>query len=115
MTRADILEYAEDRYGTLPDYPFARYPEYAVLRRRDGKWYAVLLTVAKNQLGLEGDTPIEILNVKCDPVLAGSLRTREEVFPAYHMNKEHWISILMDSPFPKEEVYSLMDWSYHSR
>jgi len=37
---------------------------------------------------------------------------REEILPAYHMNKKHWITIALDSPFPKEEIYDLISLSY---
>ena len=29
-----------------------------------------------------------------------------------YMNKEHWITIVLDSPFPEEEIYNLINFSY---
>ena len=39
----------------------------AVLRHKNGKWYAVIMTVEKSKLGLEGKEPVDIMDVKCDP------------------------------------------------
>ena len=44
------------------------------------------------KIGLTGEGEVDILNVKCDPILSGSLRMQPGFFPAYHMNKEKWIS-----------------------
>ena len=40
------------------------------------------------------------------------LRGQRGILPAYHMNKEHWITIVLDSPFPEEEIYNLINLSY---
>ena len=84
-----------------------------MLRRKDKSWYAAVLQVPREKLGQNGTDKVEILNLKCDPLLIGSLKKQEGVYPAYHMNKEHWISIALDSAISKEEIYALLDWSYH--
>lgn len=56
------------------------------------------MEVGRDKLGLPGDGEVDILNVKSDPMLIGSYRTQKGFFPAYHMNKENWISILLDQP-----------------
>ena len=62
----------------------------------------------------EGDsgTIIDIVDVKVEPELVGSLRLKEGIFPAYHMNKEHWITIKLDNNFSESELKSLIDGSY---
>ena len=44
--------------------------------------------------------------------LIGSLRLKEGFFPAYHMNKEKWITIFLDGTVPKNEICDLLDLSY---
>ena len=74
MTRQELFALAEKRYGTAPEYPWQ--DDNAVLRRKDNeKWYAVVLRVAASKLGLAETGELELLNVKCDPVLLASLRT----------------------------------------
>lgn len=54
----------------------------------------------------------DILNVKCNPLLTGSLLKREGIFPAYHMNKPRWVSLLLDGPLPDEGIIGLLLISY---
>ena len=67
---------------------------------------------ARDRLGLPGSGTVDILNVKCDPALGGFLRTREGFHPAYHMNKEKWLTIRLDGSVPEEEIKNLIDLSY---
>ena len=60
----------------------------------------------------EGDELIDVLNLKCDPIAAQSLRARPGILPAYHMNHAQWISVLLDGTVPAEEIYPLIDMSY---
>ena len=69
-TRGAILTYVRKKFGTEPEYPWARYPHYAVLRHQQGrKWYALIMDVPPDRLGLDGDGPVEIINLKSDGVL----------------------------------------------
>ena len=63
-------------------------------------------------LGLSGDGTVDVLNVKCDPMLAGSLRQQDGFHPAYHMNKDKWLSVRLDGSAPDNEIKSLIDLSY---
>ena len=99
MDRQQVFSYVKQRYHTLPDYPWA--DQNAVLRHRNNqKWYALIMEVSREKLGLLDEGTVQIMNVKCDPALIGSLRTREGYHPAYHMNKENWISVRLDGSVP---------------
>lgn len=111
MTREEIFKFAEDYFGTKPEYPWEDTPEAAVLRNKNKKWYGLLMSVQKNRLGLDGEEKTDILNVKCDPILIGSLRLEKGFLPAYHMNKTHWITILTDE-VSKEQITDLISLSY---
>lgn len=67
---------------------------------------------AQGKLGLQGEGILEIVNLKCDPVLVGSLRSEPGFFPAYHMNKENWISVALDGSVPDSKIKMLLDLSY---
>ena len=111
--KEQILSYAKKTYKTLPDAPFSTAPAYSVLRHADTrKWYALFMDVPQNRLGMEGDKRVDILNIKCDPILSGSLRLRKGFLPAYHMNRENWLTILLDGTVDAEEIYPLLDMSY---
>lgn len=109
----DVFDYAANTYGTEPDYPFPTAPTYAVLRHLSSrKWFALFGDVRRDRLGLTGEGKIDILNVKCDPILSGSLLMQEGYYPAYHMNHDSWITILLDGTVPLDEILHLLDLSY---
>lgn len=68
--------------------------------------------MSKSKFGIKSDNAVDILNLKSDPILIGSLRLKEGFFPAYHMNKEKWITIFLDGTVPKNEICDLLDLSY---
>lgn len=113
MNRNSVIEYARINYGTEPEYPWEKYPEYAVLRNAaSGKWYAVIMRVKRSFLGLDGEGTVDVINVKCDPVTVGSLRLKSGFLPAYHMNKDRWVSILLDGTVGEDEIFPLIDESF---
>lgn len=108
-----VIEYCVSNYGSEPDHPWAKHPDYTVLRHTvSGKWYALVMNVPANKLGLTGTDTLWVLNIKCDPVLVQGLLQREGFLPAYHMSKTCWISALLDGTVPDDELKALMDASY---
>ncbi|MBQ7406702.1 MAG: MmcQ/YjbR family DNA-binding protein [Clostridia bacterium] len=101
MTKQKFLEYCLDTYGTSPDYPFDEDFETAVLRHADNrKWYAIVMRVSRRKFGFDSDEIIDVVNLKLPAEMFGSFGASDGVYPAYHMNKLHWISVLLpDAPF----------------
>lgn len=114
-TRQRVEAYLQDTYGIEAEHLWARYPEFAVYRHpQSGKWFALVMNVPGNRLGLPGTQPIPVLNVKCDPLLIGSLLTQKGFLPAYHMNKSYWISVCLDGSVPDDQILFLLGLSYDS-
>lgn len=78
--RQDVLTFALEQYGTEPEFLWASYPDYAVLRHRNGKWYGIVMDVPREKLGLSGQGCVDVLNVKCEPDLIGAFRQRDGFF-----------------------------------
>ena len=112
MKREEIYEYVKKQYGTVPEYLWKESPESAVLRHPNGKWYAVLIQVEKSRLGLEGDTEVDIIDVKCDPDMVGLLTQTYGFLPGYHMNKKYWITMLLDGTVSEAKILDFLDMSY---
>ena len=111
--RDGILKYVEEKYGTRPEHLWRKTPNNAILRHADNrKWYCALLTVSRNRLGLKGEGQVEIIDVKCTPELSGILRQTPGYLPGYHMNKEHWLTIILDGSVPENEIFALIDQSF---
>lgn len=109
----ELFDYALNTYGVEPDYPFPTAPEYPVLRHTGTrKWFALIMDVPRSRLGLEGEGKTDILNIKCDPLLSGSLRLQPGYLPAYHMNHDSWLTVLLDGTVPTEDILPLLDMSY---
>ena len=112
MTRQEFFDYCLNTYGTSPDYPFDDWNSSAVFRHGEGgKWYAIAMRVSRSKLGLPSDEICEIVNMKLPLELYGSFSRNDGVYPAYHMNKLHWISVLL-SDASDEVVRLLTDASY---
>ena len=111
--RTRIIQHIRNRYGAEPEYLWIKYPNTAAFRHPvGGKWFALVTEVARNKLGLSGSEIAHVINVKCDPIMVGSLLSEAGFFPAYHMNKNSWISILLDSGVPDEKIAELLELSY---
>lgn len=113
MNREELERYILENYDIEPDHPWIGYPEDEVFRHRSNrKWFALVMDVARNKLGLQGTEMLSVVNLKCDPMLAGSLRGEPGIFPAYHMNKEKWITLALDGTVPADRIIALLEMSY---
>lgn len=112
VDREEIFEYVKKQYGTIPEYLWSSSPDSAVLRHHNGKWYAVIMNVERSKLGLDGDDTVEIIDVKCDPEMTGMIIQTYGFLPGYHMNKQHWIAILLDGIVGESKILDFLDMSY---
>ena len=112
VDREEIFEYVKKQYGTIPEYLWSSSPDSAVLRHHNGKWYAVIMNVERSKLGLDGDDTVEIMDVKCDPEMTGMIIQTYGFLPGYHMNKQHWITILLDGTVGESKILDFLDMSY---
>jgi len=111
MTKQQFLEHCLDTYGTSPDYPFDEDFETAVLRHADNrKWYAIVMRVSQRKFGFDGDEVIDVVNLKLPIEMFGSFGAADGVYPVYHMNKLHWISVLL----PNDVVKFLVGVSFEA-
>ncbi len=112
MNRKELQQYIQNVYGVEPDYPWQRYPGYAVFRHSaNRKWFAVVMDVPKCKLGLKGDENLDMVNLKCGEMLACTLIGERGYFPAYHIKKPSWITADLGS-VADEELQMLLDVSF---
>ena len=114
MNKQDFLSHCLEVYGTSPDYPFDEDFETAVLRHADNrKWYAIVMRVPRRKFGLRSDEVIDVVNLKLPTEMFGSFDASDGVYPAYHMNKRHWISVLLPDA-PEDIVHFLTNVSFEA-
>ena len=113
MNRQELAAYLTDTYSTAGEHLFARYPNFQVFRHTGNKkWFAVLMDIPRKNLGLDGEGEISVVNLKCDTRLIGSFRMEPGIFPGWHMNKAHWLSVALDGTVEDEKIQFLVDMSY---
>ena len=105
-----IVAYIRKQYGVKPEFIFQNYPDYAVFRH-NGKWFGIIMNIAGKKIGLD-EKVIEILDVRLDKNLTASLKNEKGFHEAWHMNKENWITIILDDSVDDEIIFSLIDASY---
>lgn len=96
MTKEAFLAFCGAELGTEPDYPFDEDFEMAVLRHKGSrKWFAVVMKVSRRKFGIDSDEAVDIVNLKIPLEMFGFFGKEQGVYPAYHMNKLHWVSVLL--------------------
>lgn len=115
MTKDEVKGYALSLENTVCDMPFSEDFETTVLRHSDSKkWFGLLFSAPAEKVGAGSDGEVEILNLKCDPMLSyGLCEKYRGIVPAYHMNKYHWISVVLQSDVTDDDIKSLISLSYH--
>lgn len=107
----------EEKYHEKPDYPFAKLPSYGVFRYPvSQKWYALVMNlkrslVDKECTGRKKDEIIEVVNLKIDESAEHDLLKIRGIYPGYHMNRAHWISIILDDTLDDDFILDLIDKS----
>lgn len=104
MDKQEIIKYCATLPSTFEDYPF---PDdnitVAMKHIKNKKWFALIMEV-KGEL---------YLNVKTDPNYSELLRSSYDyIIPAYHMNKEHWNTIIINDKVDVSLVEELIEQSY---
>lgn len=113
MNRNELIQYIQKEYICDVDYPWEKYPDYVVIRRRDNqKWFAGIFNIHGQQVGLDISESLDVINLKCDPDLIPNLIHESGIYPAYHMNKQHWISVDIERYEDAEKFKMLVDMSY---
>ena len=113
MDKEQLAAYLADAYSCAGENLFARYPGFRVFRHRGNKkWFAVIMDIPKKNLGLHGEGEISVVNLKCDTRMVGSFREEPGIFPGWHMNKAHWLSVALEAGVDDEKIKFLVDMSY---
>ena len=99
MTLEQFRAHCLKKPGFSEDLPFG--PDVLVFRVA-GKMFALM----------DVDTFVSV-NLKCEPERAVELREQYPgITPGYHMNKQHWNTVLTDDSVPGKLLLELADHSY---
>ena len=110
-----IIDHIKVEYGAEPEFLWPeRFPTYSIYRHKNNhKWFALIGCIPSMSLGIEDKKEIEIINLKFDKNQALDFaESNDHIFPAYHMNKNNWITILLDGFMSDELIFELIKKSY---
>ena len=110
----EVFAYIKKKYEVSPEYPWRRYPDNAVFRHADNnKWFALVMEVSGDKLGVNTMDYIPAVNLKADDMFYRDMLIQQDgIIPAYHMNKQQWITVFLDGSVKNEQVFDLIDASF---
>ena len=111
----DVLRYVKERYNSTIVKPFKTNPDIKALVTTKNKWYALFLDVEYSKLQKDSlvDSKVKIINLKHISSKISAITDNRNIFPAYHMNKNHWISVVLDNNIDIEYIKELIELSYN--
>ena len=115
MTYRDrLIAYGKEEYDADPEYLWAKFPDYFIFRHASNrKWFGLVMNVRRKSLGLDGDSEVDVLNVKLpDKFLAEMLIRQPGFVKGYHSGGGNWISILLDGTVGFEEICRWLEESH---
>ncbi len=99
MNIEEVRQICISRKGVTEGFPF---DELTLVLKVGGKMFALL--------DLDNNPSI---NLKCDPERAVDLREHyDSILPGYHMNKQHWNTVILDGSLPDKLIAELIGHSY---
>lgn len=108
-----IINYVKAKYDNDLEFLWKKSPKNAIWRNQNNrKWYGAVLVISKNKLKIESNEMVEILDLRYQKNDIKNIIDNYKIFPGYHMNKDNWITIILDGRVELEEIYQLIDNSY---
>ena len=100
MTLEQLKKHCLSKAGAVEDFPF----DFTTMTFKVGGKIFALTDI--------NDTPLR-LSLKCDPFLAQNLRAEyPAVIPGYHLNKQHWNTVILDGTITDSQLSEWIDHSY---
>jgi len=100
-------------YGDEPEFVWDKFPGYGIFRNPNNeKWYSLIVNIYKSKLDKNCTGEVEIINLKLEPDKISKLLHKNGFYPAYHMNKQNWLSIILDDTISDEEIIKFIKESH---
>lgn len=104
MNRKDLISHCLSYTGAVEDYPFEDMNSTVLRHGKSKKWFALIFEKDGNLC----------VNLKCEPMEADFLRQAFTcVIPAWHMNKVHWNTVILNGDVPEDEVFEMIRKSFN--
>lgn len=108
-----LIKTCRQNYDDELEFLWKKFPDNAIWRRSDTKkWYALLMKISKRKLGLDSDEIVTITDFRLTDKQREQLIDNQTYFPGYHMNKQHWFTIILDGSVPDADLLKYLQTSY---
>ena len=102
-----------ERYGDSPEFPWDKFNRHGIFRNPySRKWYALIMSIDRSRLDKKLSGGVEVVNIKAHADKIPELLEHDGFYPAYHMNKKSWITIVLDGSVPDEVLSALVEESH---
>ena len=106
-----ITDLIKKEYNDNPEFLWENEPHGVFRNPRNLKWYGIIMNINKDRIDNKSGE-VEILNVKLDKEEIKNLIPKKGFYKAYHMNKENWITIILDDTLKDEEIIKYIKESH---
>ncbi len=107
-----VNDYIKSKYNVEVEHLWDKDPGCGVYRNKNSnKWFSIIMDVKKNKIVGKEEIIVEVINVKLDNEVSNYLKVNG-IYPAYHMSKKYWVSIILDNTIVDKDVFKLIDISY---
>ncbi len=109
-----IIKYIKEKFNDKEEYIFKKFPSIAILRNKiNSSWYLIIMKIKKSKLGFDSDELIEIIDLRYQKNEIDKIIDSKLILKGYHMNKNNWITIILDKGVNISKIYNLIDNSYN--
>ena len=104
--RDKVISLFREKYGIEGEMPFSDDNTSIVFRSlKNKKWIGIMMNIHSSRLSIPGEENVDVINLKHSQAMIPSLIDNHFIFPAWHMNKKTWITVLLSSD---------LDWDFFS-
>lgn len=102
-----------EKYHDEPEFAWDKFPDFGIFRNSNNqKWYGLIMNIDKSKIDKDSTGKVEVINVKLNNIEIPNLLIEKGFYPAYHMNKKNWITIILDNTLPDEDIMKYVNISY---
>lgn len=109
-----IANLIAQNFNCEPEFLWEKNPGFGVFRNApSAKWFAVIMNIDRSKIDSKSKGEVEVINVKSDENTESYLK-KKGIYPAYHMNKKSWVTIILNDTLRDEEILNIISVSYDS-
>ena len=102
-----------EKYGDEPEFLWDKFKGSGVFRNpKTKKWYLAILDTDRSKIQENKKGLIEVGLIKLSVENIEKLLKQKHFYPAWHMNKKHWITVILDDSLPDDRIMELIEESH---